>query len=224
MSEIIVKNCSMTYDQRVLGPCSFVVPANTTLAVMGPSGSGKSTLLKAMAGLIDAEGTIEIKDCQRLVMVFDDGQLIEVLSAAENIALGMKKEGYCEEEIRQRTFDIAAQLELMEHLDKKPSELSYGQRKRVALARALVRDFDVLLMDEPFSGLDVLLRKQILNILKKMQEEKGFICVYATHDSKDARLFSDQVLILHEGHVQMLASVQECTKHPANAFVEALFE
>ena len=224
MKKIIVTQLKKQYERVTVGPCSFSVPEGKTLAVMGPSGCGKSTLRMAIAGLMKTEGSVEIADLKRLVMVFDDACLLDVMNVAENITLGMKKEGYAADEIQSRLSDIASSLEITDQLSKMPSELSNGQKQRAALARALIRDFDVLLMDEPFSGLDVLLRKQLLKMLKQMQKEKGFTCVYVTHDVSDAKFFSDQVLILREGQVEMLDSVQVCEQDPGSDFVKALFD
>lgn len=224
MEKIIVTNVEKSYDRHVLGPCSFVVEEGKTLAIMGPSGSGKSTLIKGCAGLIEVDGQFEIRDLKRLVMVFDEASLIDVLNAKDNIALGMKKEGYSDSQINSRMTEIAKKLKIEELLEKRPSELSYGQRQRVALARALIRDFDVLLMDEPFSGLDVLLRKEILLMLKQMQMQQGFTCLYVTHDVSDAKVFSDQVLVLKEGKMEVLDTIEECIHRPVNAFVQAFFE
>ena len=224
MEKIIVHQLEKQYEQFRVGPCSFCVSEGQTLAVMGPSGCGKSTLLKGIAGLIETSGSITINNLKRLVMVFDEACLLDVMNVAENITLGMKKEGYAEDEIKVRLNEIACSLEISDQLNKMPHELSNGQRQRAALARALIRDFDVLLMDEPFSGLDVLLRKQLLKMLKDMQKEKGFTCVYVTHDVSDAKIFSDQVLILHDGKMEMLGSVQACEVHPVSDFVRALFD
>jgi len=223
MAVIIGKDIIKRYNKVVLGPCSFTVEQGKTLAVLGPSGSGKSTLFKACAHLLETEGKIEIKDLKRCVVVFDEPNCLNTLNVFDNIALGMKKEGYLQEEIDHRVHEIAAKVGLHDQLLKRPDELSSGQRQRCALARALVRDFDVLLMDEPFSNLDVLLRREMLNMLKQMQKEKGFTCLYVTHDPQDPKLFSDQVMILKEGKIEMLATVEECQAHPSSAFVEALF-
>ena len=224
MEKIIVHQLEKQYEQYQVGPCSFCVSEGQTLAIMGPSGCGKSTLLKGIAGLIETSGSVTIRNLKRLVMVFDEVYLLDVMNVAENITLGMKKEGYTEAEIKARLSDIACSLEIADQLDKMPNELSNGQRQRVALARALIRDFDVLLMDEPFSGLDVLLRKQLLKMLKEMQKEKRFTCVYVTHDVSDAKIFSDQVLILHDGKMEMLNCVEMCEAHPVSDFVRALFD
>ena len=224
MNKIIVTELKKQYERYTVGPCSFCVAEGKTLAVMGPSGCGKSTLLRAIAGLIKTEGSVKIHDLKRLVMVFDEVYLLDVMNVADNITLGMKKEGYAADEIQNRLNVIASSLELADQLYKMPCELSNGQKQRAALARALIRDFDVLLMDEPFSTLDVLLRKQLLKLLKQMQEEKGFTCVYVTHDVSDAKIFSDQVLILNNGQVQMLDCVQTCEKYPVSNFVKALFD
>ncbi|MBP3399364.1 MAG: ABC transporter ATP-binding protein [Erysipelotrichaceae bacterium] len=224
MAKVIVRNVSKSYEKHVLGPCSFTVEEGNTLLVMGPSGSGKSTLLKACAGLLEVEGEILLEDSKRVCVVFDESKCLNHLSVQDNISLGMKKEGYSEEEIRQRVYNVAERVHLSEHLLKRPDECSLGQRQRIALARALVRDFDILLMDEPFTGLDILLRRQMLSWLKQMQKEKGFTCMMVTHDHRDAKILSDQVLILNEGHVEMLDTYEQCLNHPVNEFVGAFLK
>ena len=224
MAKIIVNQLSKSYDRQVLKPCSFELESPVSLAVLGPSGSGKSTLLKAIAGLIAKEGSVQMEDVKRCCVVFDEPKCFEHLSVFENISLGMKNEGYSAAEIEKRVKECAEHLSIYELLEKKPSELSFGQRQRVALARALVREFDLLLMDEPFSGLDILLRKQLLSLLKEMQKQKKFICIYVTHDHRDAKILSDQVLILKDGSVQMMDSYEQCLKSPANDFVKAFLE
>lgn len=224
MAEIIGRQVIKRYDNYVVGPCSFHVESGKTLAVLGPSGSGKSTLLRICAGLMFCEGEIILKDVKRCVVVFDEAKCLNTMKVYDNIVLGMKKEGYSSTEIDKRINELAIKIGLSDQLNKYPSELSYGQRQRVGLARALVRDFDVLLMDEPFSGLDILLRKDMLQLISAMQKEKQFSCIYVTHDVQDAKVFSDQVMILKDGQIEMLASVEECQKNPSSPFVEALFE
>ena len=223
MAEIIGKDIIKRYADFTVGPCSFSLTSGKTLAVLGPSGSGKSTLLKACAGLIDFEGTI-VKESKRCVVVFDESECLDAMKVFDNIALGMEYEGYSKSQIQQRVDEIAKKTGLEDQLLKYPKQLSLGQRQRTALARALVREFDVLLMDEPFSGLDVLLRKEMLKLISQQQTEKGFACMYVTHDPHDAESFSDQVMILNDGKIEMLASVEECRNHPSSRFVEALFE
>lgn len=220
MARIVVRKVSKTYDKCVLHPVSFTVDAGKTLFVMGPSGSGKSTLLKACAGLIEAEGQIILEDSKRVCVVFDEPMCLNHLSVQDNISLGMKKEGYSVNEISHRVMNIAKQVQLEDYLMKRPDELSNGQRQRVGLARALVRDFDVLLMDEPFSGLDILLRRQMMNLIRTLQKEKKFVCMIVTHDHRDVSDVDD-VLILREGHVEMMGSYSSCLHEPSSSFVEA---
>ena len=224
MKRLIVENLSKTYEKQVLFPCSFVLNQKETLAVMGPSGSGKSTLIKGIAKLIDVDGTIEFENIHRVVMVFDEMLCLNHMTVAENISLGMKKEGYTAEEIETRILEVAKQVEISEFLEKTPDQLSFGQKQRMSVDRALVRDFEVLLMDEPFSNLDILLRKQMLQLIRKLQEEKEFLCVYVTHNHKDAQILSDLVLILKDGQIEMMDSYQNCLDHPANEFVKAFLE
>lgn len=224
MGNIIIDKLSKTYTQTALDECSFEINSGELLVVLGPSGCGKSTLLNCLSGLISYDGNITFTSTMKVAMVFDDSKSIYHLSVLDNITLGMKYEGYSDSEISERVKLICEELEISELLDRKPKNLSLGQRQRMNLARALVRDYDLLLMDEPFSNLDVVLKKKLVSYLKKKHEEKKFTCVYVTHDHKEAKELNDRTLILLDGKLQQLDTYDNCKKHPANEFVKIFME
>ncbi|WP_066464168.1 ABC transporter ATP-binding protein [Sanguibacter suarezii] len=199
--------------------------------LVGPSGCGKSTLLRMIVGLEDiTDGDLEIggvrvnekapKD-RNLAMVFQNYALYPHLTVAENIAfpLRLHKGAFTEDEIQAKIAHAAETLELTDHLDRKPANLSGGQRQRVAMGRAIVREADAFLFDEPLSNLDAKLRGQMRTEIARMQRRLGTTTVYVTHDQTEAMTLGDRVAVLRKGELQQVASPRALYEQPVNLFV-----
>jgi multiple sugar transport system ATP-binding protein len=201
------------------------------LILVGPSGCGKSTLLRMIVGLEDITSGDLLINGQRvndkeprernLSMVFQNYALYPHLTVYENIAfpLRLSKGKFSEEEIDRKVRHAAATLDLDEHLERKPANLSGGQRQRVAMGRAIVRDADAFLFDEPLSNLDAKLRGQMRAEIAQLQRRMGITAVYVTHDQTEAMTLGDRVAVLKKGLLQQIASPRELYEQPANLFV-----
>lgn len=196
---------------------------------IGPSGSGKSTLLEIICGFEEAtSGTIEIdgkiindiepKD-RDISMVFQNYALLPHLNAYENIAFGMKIRKIDKKEIHDKVMWAANILNIEECLNSKPKDLSGGQRQRIALARAIVREPKLFLMDEPLSNLDAKLRNQTSNEITTLHKKINATTIYVTHDQVEALTMADKIVVLNDGIIQQIGTPKEIYKHPNNIFV-----
>ncbi|UIJ73135.1 ABC transporter ATP-binding protein [Aurantimonas sp. HBX-1] len=199
------------------------------LVLLGPSGCGKSTLLNAIAGLLDvADGEIwisgrnvtwaEPKD-RGIGMVFQSYALYPRMSVRQNLSFGLRVARLPKREIAARVEKAAALLQLEQLLERKPAELSGGQRQRVAIGRALVRQVEVFLFDEPLSNLDAKLRNELRIEIKKLHQQLGNTMVYVTHDQVEAMTLADRIAVMKGGVVQQIGPPQEIYRRPANRFV-----
>ena len=199
------------------------------LVLVGPSGCGKSTSLRMLAGLEPiSSGRIFIGDRdvtnvpakdRDIAMVFQNYALYPHMSVAENMGFALKIQKVSKSEIDRRVKEAAALLDLTDYLDRKPKALSGGQRQRVAMGRAIVREPEVFLMDEPLSNLDAKLRVQTRTQIAALQRRLGTTTVYVTHDQVEAMTMGDRVAVLKDGILQQVASPRELWDSPANAFV-----
>ena len=197
--------------------------------LVGPSGCGKSTLLRMIVGLEDiTSGDLRIGERRvndlaprqrNLAMVFQNYALYPHLSVYENIAFPLRLAKKAPGEVDSLVKDAAATLELTEHLERKPSNLSGGQRQRVAMGRAIVREADAFLFDEPLSNLDAKLRGQMRTEIARLQKRLGITTVYVTHDQTEAMTLGDRVAVLKRGVLQQFATPRELYENPANLFV-----
>ena len=231
MTKLEVLNLNKTYTPKVIPvkDITLDVEEGEFLTLLGPSGCGKSTLLRLIAGLeAPTRGKVIIngRDVSRvspgkrnIAMVFQSYALYPHMTVYENIAAGLKLRKMPSEEIRQRVEDVAEKLGLQNLMDRKPGQMSGGQRQRVALGRALVRQPDVFLLDEPLSNLDALLREQVRADLKQLFDQQQTPVVYVTHDQTEAMTLSSKVAVLYDGYLQQLAPPQEIYNKPANQFV-----
>jgi multiple sugar transport system ATP-binding protein len=199
------------------------------LVLLGPSGCGKSTLLNAIAGLLDASGGevwisgrnvtwAEPKD-RRLAMVFQSYALYPAMDVYGNLAFSLRVAGMKKSEIQARVARAADMLELTPFLHRRPSALSGGQRQRVAIGRALVREVDVFLFDEPLSNLDAQLRAELRVEIKQLHLKLGNTTVYVTHDQVEALSLADRIAVMRGGVIQQLADPDTVYRRPANRFV-----
>ncbi len=233
MAEIIIANLTKTYTDGTVAvqDLSLGVADGEFLVLVGPSGCGKSTVLRCVAGLETATaGTITINgqrvdhlppQSRDLAMVFQTYALYPHLSVYDNLAFGLKVRGVPRAEIQPRVRAVAAQLAIAPHLAKKPRELSGGERQRVALGRAIVRQPQAFLMDEPLSNLDAALRVKMRAELLKLHRELGITVLYVTHDQTEALTMGDRVAVLQRGRLQQVAPPRELYARPANRFVAA---
>jgi len=201
------------------------------MILVGPSGCGKSTLLRMIVGLEDITSGDMLIDGKRvndlaprdrnLSMVFQNYALYPHLTVFENIAfpLRLQRGKFSEEEVRERVNRASDMLELKDHLDRKPANLSGGQRQRVAMGRAIVRQADAFLFDEPLSNLDAKLRGQMRTEISRMQRRLGTTTVYVTHDQTEAMTLGDRVAVLKRGIMQQVGSPRELYDQPVNIFV-----
>jgi multiple sugar transport system ATP-binding protein len=200
------------------------------LVLVGPSGCGKSTTLRMIAGLetvTDGDITLgerRINDEQPkerdIAMVFQSYALYPHMTARQNMSFGLEEStDMSDDEIRERVEDAAATMGITELLDRQPGELSGGQQQRVALGRAIVRDPEAFLLDEPLSNLDAKLRSSMRTELQRLQEELDVTTVYVTHDQTEAMTMGDRIAILDDGRLQQVGTPLECYHEPANLFV-----
>jgi multiple sugar transport system ATP-binding protein len=199
------------------------------MILVGPSGCGKSTLLRMIVGLEDiTSGDMIIGDRRvndlaprerNLAMVFQNYALYPHLTVYENIAFPLRLAKMPDQEVDKLVRDAADTLELTEHLERKPGNLSGGQRQRVAMGRAIVRQADAFLFDEPLSNLDAKLRGQMRTEIARLQKRLGITTVYVTHDQTEAMTLGDRVAVLKRGLLQQLATPRELYENPGNLFV-----
>ncbi len=199
------------------------------MVLVGPSGSGKTTALRMLAGL-EAVSDGEIRIGERVVnqvsprdrdiaMVFQDYALYPQMTVRDNLSFGLRRRKTPKDEIARRLQRAADALELGELLDRRPRQLSGGQQQRVALGRALVRDPQVFLMDEPLSNLDAKLRVQTRGEIKRLQQDIGTTTVYVTHDQVEAMTMGDRIAVMNRGRLEQVGSPEELYERPANRFV-----
>jgi multiple sugar transport system ATP-binding protein len=199
------------------------------LVLVGPSGCGKSTSLRMLAGLEDVDsGTIYIDDrdvtnlppkARDIAMVFQNYALYPHMTVYENMAFALKLRKTPKHEIERRVKDAAALLQLEDYLGRKPKALSGGQRQRVAMGRAIVREPQVFLMDEPLSNLDAKLRVQTRSQIATLQARLGITTVYVTHDQIEAMTMGHRVAVLLDGVLQQVDTPRALYDRPANVFV-----
>jgi multiple sugar transport system ATP-binding protein len=207
----------------------FTIEDGEFFILVGPSGCGKSTLLNMIVGLEDiSEGTLKIGDRvvndldpkdRNLAMVFQNYALYPHLTVRENMAFPLRLRKAPEEEVTRRVEEAARILELTELLDRKPAAMSGGQRQRVAMGRAIVREPDAFLFDEPLSNLDAKLRVQMRTEIARLQNRFGTTTVYVTHDQVEAMTLADRVAVMRKGVVQQVASPKDLYNDPVNLFV-----
>lgn len=229
MSAIEVKNLSRSYgDIDAVKDVSFTVPEKSFTVLLGPSGCGKSTILKMLSGLEQvSHGTIniggadvtEVEASKRGVsMVFQSYALFPHLNVKENIQFGLKVRKVPAEEREKKVAEAAQVVGLSELLDRKPANLSGGQRQRVALARSIVSDQSVCLMDEPLSNLDSKLRAEMRDEIRDLQKRLGLTVVYVTHDQVEAMSMADQIILLKLGEIVQVGAPEEIYNSPNSVF------
>jgi ABC-type Fe3+/spermidine/putrescine transport system ATPase subunit len=225
-----VENFSKDYGSLVaVNDLSFSIKQGEFVTLLGPSGCGKSTTLHSIAGLrkptsgqiyLHGDDITSTSPSRRNIgMVFQSTALFPHMTAAENIAYGLKMHGYSGSEVDERVNELLELVQLPDHGDHKPSELSGGQQQRIALVRAMAYEPDILLLDEPLTGLDRVLREEMRREIRRIHESVNITTLYVTHDQEEALSLSDRVVILKDGIKQQIGTPEEVYQDPANEFV-----
>lgn len=216
-------------DLLAVDDVHFRIEEGEFVTLLGPSGCGKTTTLHMIAGLVEpTAGTVSLRgedvtdvppEDRNVGMAFQSTALFPHMTVRENIAYGLRMHGYEERERDERVEEFLSLVDLPNHGEHKPDELSGGQQQRVSLARALAYEPDILLLDEPLTGLDRVLREEMRGWLKSLQREIGVTSLYVTHDQEDALSMSDKVIVLDDGEKQQAATPRRLYEEPANPFV-----
>jgi multiple sugar transport system ATP-binding protein len=231
VAEVVLEDVGKVYPDgtRAVRDLNLDIADGELLVLVGPSGCGKTTALRMVAGLESiSEGEVRIGDRvvnrvpsrdRDVAMVFQSYALYPHLSVRDNIGFGLKLRKLPKGDIKRRVTDAARILGLEEYLDRKPRNLSGGQRQRVAMGRAIVREPQAFLMDEPLSNLDAKLRVQMRAEIARIQRDLGVTTIYVTHDQTEAMTLGDRVAVMKKGELQQVAPPQELYDHPVNLFV-----
>jgi ABC-type sugar transport system ATPase subunit len=218
--------------RRVLDRVELAVAPEETVAILGPSGSGKSTLLRAILGLVPiAEGSLRIgahatertpPEERSLAMVFQDLALWPHLTVHQNLAFGLEVKRVARAERERRIAATLESLGLAALADRRPGRLSGGEQQRVALARALVLDPIAMLFDEPFASLDVMLKAELVELVRRLLRERALTALFVTHDPWEARALADRVVVLEEGRITASGTIEEVSASASTPFLRAL--
>lgn len=231
MATLSLKNIDKVYPNGVQAVYDFNldIADKEFIVFVGPSGCGKSTTLRMIAGLEEiSSGELYINDKlmnevnpkdRNIAMVFQNYALYPHMSVFDNMAFGLQIQKKDKKEIEEKVKQAAEMLELLPYLDRKPAALSGGQRQRVALGRAIVRQADIFLMDEPLSNLDAKLRSQMRTEISKIHDSLDTTTIYVTHDQTEAMSMASRIVVMKDGYIQQIGSPEEIYDYPANVFV-----
>ncbi len=230
MASVTIKNVTKKYGElEVIHGIDLSIPEGQFVVLLGPSGCGKTTLLRMLAGLEKiTKGEVSIDDRvvnnihpkdRNIAMVFQNYALYAHMSVRENMAFSMRLKKMDNAKVEERVNWAAKILSLEPYLDRQPKELSGGQRQRVAMGRAIVRNPDVFLFDEPLSNLDAKLRVQMRTEIKELHQKLKTTTVYVTHDQIEAMTMADTIVIMRDGVIEQSGSPLEVYDRPANLFV-----
>jgi ABC-type sugar transport system ATPase subunit len=230
MSGLTLRDVKKRYGEtQVMHGVDLDIEDGEFVVFVGPSGCGKSTLLRMIAGLEEiSDGTVSIGDQvvndvaaskRGVAMVFQSYALYPHMTVYKNMAFGLKQAKTDPKEIERRVSAAAEILQITDYLDRSPRNLSGGQRQRVAIGRAIVRDPEVFLFDEPLSNLDAALRVQTRLEIARLHERLKTTMIYVTHDQVEAMTLADKIVVLRDGRIEQVGSPIELYERPANAFV-----
>ena len=232
------KHVALRYtDKNILKDVNLRIENGEFMVLVGPSGSGKTTMLKMVNRLLEpTDGNIymdgkRIKDYAERELRLSTGYVLQAialfpnLTVAENIALIPEMKGWSKEQISSKTEELLAKVGLpaAEYANRMASELSGGEQQRIGIVRAIIGEPKILLMDEPFSALDAISRKQLQALTKKLHKEFGMTTIFVTHDTDEALKLGDRIAVLQEGEIVQVADSKTILAQPANDFVADLF-
>lgn len=229
MAKIEFRNVTKSFDKTtIIENMNLTIEDGSFTVLVGPSGCGKTTLLRMIAGigpatsgqvLMDGKDITDLEPGKRdVAMVFQNYAIYPTMTVRGNIEFGLKNRGVPKEERTRRILDVARSVGMVEYLDRKPSTLSGGQRQRIALARAMVKQPKVFLMDEPLSNLDAKLRVSMRTELIEMHRQLKTTFVYVTHDQVEAMSMADRIVLMDKGRIQQQASPETLYRDPENVF------
>jgi ABC-type sugar transport system ATPase subunit len=230
VSDVVFKQVAKRFDEtEVIPPLDLTIAGGSFTILLGPSGCGKTTLLRMVAGLEDASsgdiliGGRRVNDLRaserNIAMVFQSYALYPHLTVAENLGFPLHVARVQRETIAHKVDEVAAKLGLTPYLARKPKQLSGGQRQRVALGRAMVRDPQVFLFDEPLSNLDASMREEMRSELIAFHAALGRTMIYVTHDQVEAMTMAQSIVVMCQGVIQQAGAPRAIYKRPANTFV-----
>ena len=232
------KNVVLRYTEKdILKDVNLRIEDGEFMVLVGPSGSGKTTMLKMINRLLEpTDGNIymdgkRIKDYDERELRLSTGYVLQAialfpnLTVAENIALIPEMKGWGKERVASKTVELLEKVGLpaSDYADRKPHELSGGEQQRIGIVRAIIAEPKILLMDEPFSALDAISRKQLQSLTKDLHKEFGMTTIFVTHDTDEALKLGDRIAVLQEGEIVQVADFETILAQPANDFVADLF-
>ena len=232
------KNVVLRYtDTDILKDVNLRIENGEFMVLVGPSGSGKTTMLKMINRLLEpTDGNIymdgkRIKDYDERELRLSTGYVLQAialfpnLTVAENIALIPEMKGWGKERVASKTVELLEKVGLpaSDYADRKPHELSGGEQQRIGIVRAIIAEPKILLMDEPFSALDAISRKQLQALTKDLHKEFGMTTIFVTHDTEEALKLGDRIAVLQEGEIVQVADSKTILAQPVNDFVADLF-
>ncbi len=216
-------------DFKAVDGIDFYVEEGSFFSILGPSGCGKTTLLRMIAGFLEpSSGSIKIRGDEMIGispnkrpvnLVFQNLALFPMMDVGENVAFGLKRQNFSKSEIKEKVTSILEKVQLGGYERKNVNDLSGGQKQRVAIARSLVLEPSILLLDEPLGALDLKLREQMKIELKKLQNEFGTTFIYITHDQSEALVMSDRVAVMNNGKFEQIDTPQNLYSNPKTSFV-----
>ena len=232
------KNVALRYTEKdILKDVNLLIEDGEFMVLVGPSGSGKTTMIKMINRLLEPTGGNiymngkRIKDYKERELRLSTGYVLQQialfpnLTVAENIALIPEMKGWSKEQIASKTEELLNKVGLpaTEYVKRMPSELSGGEQQRIGIVRAIIGEPKILLMDEPFSALDAISRKQLQTLTKDLHQEFGMTTIFVTHDTDEALKLGDRIAVLEEGEIVQVADPKTILAQPANDFVADLF-
>lgn len=232
------KNVALRYTEKdILKDVNLLIEDGEFMVLVGPSGSGKTTMIKMINRLLEPTGGNiymngkRIKDYNERELRLSTGYVLQQialfpnLTVAENIALIPEMKGWSKEQIASKTEELLNKVGLpaTEYVKRMPSELSGGEQQRIGIVRAIIGEPKILLMDEPFSALDAISRKQLQTLTKDLHQEFGMTTIFVTHDTDEALKLGDRIAVLEEGEIVQVADSKTILAQPANDFVADLF-
>ena len=235
MAELKITNLCKTYEDAVEAVMDFNLEAKDGefIVIVGPSGCGKSTTLRMIAGLEQPSGGSILLDGtsidhlppqkRDMAMIFQNYALYENMTAFENMAFPLKVRGVKKAEIASKVTAVAETLKISELLNRRPGALSGGEKQRVAMGRAIVRQPKLFLMDEPLSNLDAKMRLALREEIRQLQRRTGVTTIYVTHDQGEAMALADRVVVMDQGRIRQIGTPRELYSNPGDPFVASFF-